>query len=100
MNKFVIFLSLLLLSGCVKHSNIEPYSVSNLPVRSQPRDAADHVEDATGTAVRFVYDEGTKAWKFLTSEEMVAKYGRVWESAKTSASSAYNSAKDSFESIK
>lgn len=49
---------------------------------------------------RYVYDETAKAWKYLSSEDMKAKYKETWEATKKTAGEAWDAAKDEYNKRK
>jgi hypothetical protein len=45
---------------------------------------------------RFTWDETLKAWRYMSSDEMVKKYGEAWDTAKAATSSAYDAAVNAY----
>ncbi|MDE1834543.1 MAG: hypothetical protein KGH64_04350 [Candidatus Micrarchaeota archaeon] len=52
-----------------------------VPCEAKQTDNFDKAADLS----RLVWDDSKKAWRYLSSDEMVAKYGKAWDYAKNVA---------------
>lgn len=104
MKSVLLFAALALATVCgCSHNAAEPNTAAQVQAEPEPlpkKDSFDKAGDMFATGSRYMYDEAIQAFRWMSSDEMKAKYSGAWEAVKNGAHKAYESAKDTYNESK
>lgn len=95
--KLGLIFAMMCLVGC---AHVETQPAVQPQAQAQPiekQDSFDKAGDVVASSSRWTYNEGIKAWEWVTSEENKKRAAAAWEASKAAAISAYHEAHKKYE---